>query len=70
MIAADTRKRTIMQGCQSHMRAHGAGPPFFQLRWKALLSIFLHLFNKIVLKQQHAENTVESAELDVLDFLK
>ena len=32
MIAADTRKRTIMQGRQSHMRAHGAGPPFFQLR--------------------------------------
>ena len=32
--------------------------------------IFLHLFNENILKQQHAEITVKSAKVDILELLK
>ena len=42
----------------------------FKLGGKARLYNFLRLFNKIILKQQYAENAAKSAEIDVSELLK
>ena len=40
--------------------------PYLKLGSEAAFSIFLHLFDKNILKQEHAEN----AKIDVLELLK
>ena len=45
-------------------------PLCVKLGGKARLYNFLRLFNKIILKQQYAENAAKSAEIDVSELLK
>ena len=44
--------------------------PLFQIRMNTPFFILLRLFNKSILKQQHAENTAKSAEKDISELLK
>ena len=46
-------------------RGHRVEAPCFKLGQKAPFSIFLRLFNKKILKQEHAERAVKSAKIDV-----
>ena len=49
---------------------HRTHASLFKLGWKASISIFLCLFNKSILKQQHAENTAKCAKIDDSELLK
>ena len=49
---------------------YGAPTPCFKLGSKTPVSVFLFLFNKSILKQQHVENSAKGAEIDVSELLK
>ena len=61
-----------MQGCRSLGREEDTGyrSSCFKLELKAPVSIFLHPFNKSVLKQQYAQNAAKNKEIDVSELLK
>ena len=56
---------------QGFRKGKGTGhmPPFLNQDEKHLL-LFFCLFNKSILKQQHAENTAKCAKIDVSELLK
>ena len=45
-------------------REHRAQSPCFKLREKAPFSVFLLIYNKNILKQQHTQNPAKTAEID------
>ena len=61
-----------MQGCRSLGRGEDTGyrSSCFKLELKAPVSIFLHPFNKSVLKQEYVQNAAKNKEIAVSELLK
>ena len=70
MIAPFTLQEEEMLFCSTGGGDHKAQASCKHIAWKAPFSVFPRLFNKNILKQQHAENAAKSAEIDVKELLK
>ena len=70
MMAALTLQEEEILGMATRAWGHRCiGLPVFNLDKSALFHFFLSLFNKNVLKQQHAGNAEKSVEIDVSELL-
>ena len=51
--------------CRTGIRGHGAQGPVFWIRIKSTFTCFFSLFDKSILKQQHAGNAAKVPKLTI-----